>query len=141
MSPETPRHIDPSIEQKSPESQPAPVEALSPPQQELANYWLQKIAAEEQPTVLEQTEVEKAAAELETLFDTWLSPETLAGLHALVTETEAMASPLRTEAKVALKAILERMKKLEETPERFKKYKALSRAVGIINSGLVDHTR
>lgn len=144
MAPEKPRSFEPPAEQTSPESRFVPVEALTPAQKEQAEYWLRTIASEKQPVAPEQTEQQKALAELETLFDAWLSPEKLAELHAIVTEAEAMASPLRTEAKLALRAILERVKKQEGTPEHaecLRKYRLLSKAVGIINSGLVDHTR
>ena len=120
----------------------ASTEQLTPEQEAQAAHWLAQIekeAATEKPP--EQEEKDKAAAELQEIFDAWLVPEKLEPLHALTTQAEAMASGLRKEAKAALATITTKMKIVGETDELLEKYQTLSKAVGMISGGLVDHTR
>lgn len=90
---------------------------------------------------------EAALAELATTFEAWLVPEKLEPLHKLETQAEAMADPLRKEAKLALNTITARLKELErvlpteEYDALVEKYRTLSRAVGMLNGGKVDHAR
>jgi hypothetical protein len=116
-------------------------EELTPEQMDHAAHWLQQMAVEAEEKRLtekhpEPTELERTQVELNELFEAWLTPEKLEALHALTTEAEAMESPLRAEAKLALAEIKKRM-----DPTTKEKYNLLSRAVGIINGGKVDHTR
>jgi hypothetical protein len=140
------------MESRNPEMMMRPEPAAAPESKEVvtltdaqeaqAAHWLAQIEAEqaavEKP---EQTETEKAREELGAIFDEWLVPEKLAPLHALETQAEAMADPLRKEAKAALAKITPRLKLLGDPVDLTEKYRELSRAVGMINSGKVDHTR
>lgn len=125
---------------------------LSPEEEDQAAYWLEMMAAESAEKkrtekIPEPTEGEKAVSELNEIFDVWLAPEKLEALHALSTEAEAVENPLRAEAKLALGEILKRINLAKkslpgsETDPLMAKYKLVSRAVGVINRGLVDHTR
>lgn len=122
-------------------------EKLSPEQEEQAKHWMEQtrkeLEAKSQEKRMEPAENERILSELKEIFETWLIPEKLNPLIALKTEVEAMASPERKEAKLVLAEIQNRIKTLSGVPiEALKeKYRVLSRAVGIINSGLVDHTR
>jgi len=125
---------------------------LTPEEEEQAKYWLEQtekeIAAERREKKSpELAESEKMVSELKEIFDTWLVPEKLELLNALKSEAEAMASPERTEAKLALAEILKRIKALKKllpgdaVDDLMDKFRVLSRAVGMINSGLCDHNR
>ncbi len=119
-------------------------DVLTPEQEAQADYWMAQIekemasAAEKSP---EQIEKEKVRTELKEIFAVWLVPEKLEPLHALTTQAEALADPLRKEAKLALGEMLKRIHALGDPVDLMEQYKILSRAVGMINSGLVDHTR
>ncbi|MBI4458036.1 hypothetical protein HY633_03685 [Candidatus Uhrbacteria bacterium] len=119
---------------------------LTPEQEEQAKYWLERIEREMAADRLnekspEEAEKEKWRSELKEIFDAWLVPEKLDSLHELKNQAEAMASPLRAEAKKALVEITKRMPALGDSDDLKDKYRVLSMAVGIINNGLVDHTR
>ena len=150
------------IKPRNPEQQPftskeiadeetEPSGPLTPEQKDQSAHWLEVIAKEQeieqQRKALETIAIEKMRSELNTVFDVWLTPEKLDSLHAIKTMAEAIASPLRTEAKLALAEILKctkAMKDLIQDDEHdalMKKYRVLSQAVGMINSGEVDHTR
>lgn len=123
-------------------------------QDELAEYWLKQMAAEPQPKPPELTEKERAVVELNELFEIWLTPEVLEKLNGISTEAQALArlnpnatetekqlSQFRKDANTALGEIQKRLKILGEPDDLMQKRKLLSRAVGMINKGLVDHTR
>ncbi len=125
---------------------------LSPEEMDQATYWLEQMAKESEEKkrtekVAEPTECETAVSELNEIFETWLAPEKLEALHALSTEAEAVKTPLRAEAKLAMGEILKRINVAKkslpssETDPLMAKYKLVSRAVGVISRGLVDHTR
>lgn len=125
-------------------------ESLTAEQEAQAAYWLEitekelREAAKNKPA---QAEIERAAAEVEALLAEWLTPEKLEPLQAIETAAEAAASPERQTAKQALTEILSRIKILETTlpaaeiDQLMKRHRILSRAVGVINSGRVDHSR
>jgi 16S rRNA C967 or C1407 C5-methylase (RsmB/RsmF family) len=129
---------------------PAP-DALTALEQEQADHWLMQEAQEEVMRAAEkspeQAEKERLVAEVEALFETWLAPEKLEHLNGLTEEAEAMADPVRTEAKLALKELLTRKKKLvdvlpaKDISEIDEKRTRIGKAVGMINGGKVDHTR
>ena len=116
-------------------------EVLSSEQREQAEYWLKITEQENAAKPSEQLDEEKTRAELNEIFEVWLTSERLEPLRALTTQAEAVANPLRREAKEALERIVERINKLDRPPELLEKYKKLSRAVGIMSGGVVDHTR
>ncbi|QQR82571.1 hypothetical protein IPJ70_00440 [Candidatus Campbellbacteria bacterium] len=84
---------------------------------------------------------------IETLFTTFETNHNLELLLAIQTEKEAMESSERSAAKKDLSLILSQLKTLgtgttittEQLLELHKKYDTLSRAVGIINSGRLNH--
>lgn len=117
------------------------VEKLPPEEVEQAKHWLGRVEVEERAKASMPPSKEIAPSELQNILDIWLAPEKLDALHAITTQEEAMTSPLRKEARLALAVINKEVKMLGETSELQKKYKILSRAIGIINSGSVDHTR
>lgn len=90
-------------------------------------------------------------AEIEALMVAFEATHDLAALHAITTITlaDAMEHPLRKPAKVALIPIVALLTSLkcntnitEERLEELKqKYLRLSRAVGMFNQGVLDHTR
>ncbi|OIO52247.1 hypothetical protein COY93_04455 [Candidatus Uhrbacteria bacterium CG_4_10_14_0_8_um_filter_58_22] len=117
-------------------------EQLTPEQEEQARFWLEKIREGQLvEKSLEPAEKEKIASEIEVFFETWLVPEKLGPLLALETQAEALASPLRAEAKEDLAGILRRIILLGKLKEFMENYMTLSKAVGIINGGVVDHVR
>jgi len=94
---------------------------------------------------------EKEIAEFETLITNFEKSHNLEELNA-ITELASEDAPNHTERELARKelspivALLNIIKRettiTEEKHEELKaKYKILSRAVGIINKGIVDHTR
>ena len=117
------------------------VEGLPSEQAEQAKLWLGRVEIEERAKASEPANIERAPSELQNILDIWLAPEKLDALHAITTQEEAMTSPLRTEARLALAVILREVKMLGVNSELQKKYKILSRAIGMINSGSVDHNR
>jgi hypothetical protein len=143
MSEEAEKAMEPEV---SPEVAP---EKLSPEQEEQAKYWLEVIEKEtvaRQEKNPEQLEIEKKESVLMEIFETWLVPEKLDALHELKTQAEAMTNPLRKEAKAALceitKIIIPRGEEFKPLFDKYlQQYRILSRAVGMINSGMVDHTR
>lgn len=140
-NPELSRMLQEQAEKEQKEKSAKKIEALVakiPPEEvEQAEHWLLHIEVEVRTKATMPADKEIAPSELEKIFDIWLTPEKLDALHAITTQEEAMTSPLRKEARLALAVIL----KLSCTSEHQKKYKMLSRAVGMINSGSVDHTR
>ncbi len=124
---------------------------LSAEQEEQARYWMgmQKEidAASRESENAKAAEKERVISKLNELFDIWLVAEKLEPLRVLQNPTEAMASPLRAEAKLVLAEILQGIRTLSESlpfPEigaLQKKYRLLSQAVGIIRADSVDHTR
>lgn len=88
-------------------------------------------------------------ARFEENMEPLLKEEVLSHLHAITTEAEAGADLKRAVAKAALNLGLADLKKMlnetnisdEEYLRLYEKFQTLSRAVGMINSGKVDHTR
>jgi len=90
-------------------------------------------------------------AEFEGLIASFESTHSLAELHAItdLTPKEAPMHPVREPAKEALVPITDMLNKLKRetniTPEKHEElkseYRRLSRAVGMINGGKVDHNR
>ena len=87
--------------------------------------------------------------ELEAMFAPFIVEEILRALNAIKTEREALHSQERASAKAALGPILNALGFLRDktniTDEEYRKldgkYKKLSRAVGILSRGTVDHDR
>lgn len=87
--------------------------------------------------------------ELEAMLILHLREEVLVVLDTIKTKEEALNSQKRKSVKDALIPILEKLTVLREKTnitddqydKLYEKYKILSRAVGIINSGMVDHSR
>ena len=87
--------------------------------------------------------------EFEKMVDPLLKEELLVALNKLETEEEAKNSQERKSIKEALISLVEKMNFLkkrtdigeEEYEKMHEKYKIISRAVGIVNSGMVDHNR
>jgi len=154
MNPKHPEagHIPPTEIVKQPEQETWNDPALTPEQNrqinDLLKEALDKDAVEQlEKKPVELTENEIITSELGEIFDTWLAPEKLEALNALTTEAEAIINPLRMDAKLVLNIIWKKMKTLGDTLPSAEldalraKNKILSRAVGMINGGLVDHTR
>lgn len=101
-----------------------------------------------QETKLEHEPEVAKFKELVALFET---EHSLAELHLIInlSPEEAPNHPIREPARKAIGPIVSQLKKLKEetniSPEQYEdlraEYKRLSRAVGIINKGVVDHTR
>ena len=106
-------------------------------------------AATAQPVLL--IECGPQIAEIEALMAAFEATHDLAALHAITTITleDALAHPLRKPAKAALIPIVALLTFLKQstniTEERLEelkqKYLRLSRAVGVLNGGVLDHTR
>ena len=87
--------------------------------------------------------------EFETMLTPLLKEKLLVALNTLETEEEALNSEERESANKALTPVVTMLKFLKErtniTEEKYNKlqtkYKSISRAVGIINSGKIDHNR
>lgn len=87
--------------------------------------------------------------QLEEVIAPFMTENTLFALREIKTEEEALNNEERGSAKKALNPILSQLRNLkektnitdEEYAKLYEKYKTLSRAVGIINSGAVDHSR
>ena len=87
--------------------------------------------------------------ELEVQMAPYLMEGTLAVLNEIKTEEEALKIDERRDALDALSFIAQKLRFLdwrtnitdEELEELQKKYKIISKAVGIINGGKVDHNR
>src|ERR1035437_71607 len=85
----------------------------------------------------------------EALFETFEAKHDVDALYAIKTADEALGSKERMSAKSDLIPVLNFLNTLEHekkvTSEQYlvlyEKYKRLDRAVGMINSGLVDHNR
>ena len=85
--------------------------------------------------------------ELEAILAPFLEEGFLGNLHSFKTEEEARGSELRKSAQETLVLILEKLRflkgKTNISPEEYDRlhseYKTLSRAVGIVNGGVVDH--
>jgi len=100
---------------------------------------------------LSPLECEEKIAEYETLIADFEAEHDLEALHAIVelTPDDAPHNELREPARLGLFPIVKLMNFLESqsnvSRERFEElkqnYKKLSRAVGMINRGIVDHTR
>jgi hypothetical protein len=113
----------------------------------LADY----LARHPEPVVAPETSVEVASEieKFESLVGVFESKYSLAELNSIIdlTPQEAPNHPLREPARIALILIVGALNNLKnsipkEQHEALKaKYKKLSRAVGIINSGKVDHNR
>lgn len=156
MSAENPSH-DPTQEAPKPEEnkleQPPQAVKSEPrrltPEEEKAEYekWLEKNP--EVPKVL--IECGPEIAKFQELVASFEATFSLAELHLItdLTPKDAPSHPLRGPAHEALAPIRIQRGKLKEdtniTPEEFaeldKEYKRISRAIGIINNGKVDHTR
>ena len=86
---------------------------------------------------------------LKQMFAPFLEESFLAALNTLTTEEEARSNEERDSANKILSSIMRELTFLsnetnitcEEYNDLYEKYKILSRAVGIINRGIVDHTR
>ncbi len=87
--------------------------------------------------------------ELEAILAPFMMGDILATLRAVKTEKEALDNTERKSAKQALNLIFSRLKNLKEETnitdkeydKLYEKYKTLSRAVGMINGGAIDHNR
>lgn len=148
----SPESFRPEESAASPDIRQQNVGEMTPEMDDQAAYWLEMIAQEEaeareKTKAPEEEEKERAALELNQLFEEWLVPEKLEPLHAITDEQEARTSPERAAAKDVLAEILKRTRLLaefmtrEELEPLMEKHRVLSRAVGMINSGVVDHTR
>ena len=128
-----------------------PASELPAERADQAAYWLEVIQQEQAAERRdgkspEQIETEKLMSEIGAFFEEWLATEKLEMLNAIKGEAEAEASPERAAAKLALRETLKRIKVLKElsfdgVDGLMAKHRILSRAVGMINKGLVDHTR
>ena len=127
--------------------------------EECAQY-LERLLAlleEEKKNIKESQENPEAIAldcrpiieKLEPMFDSILTEENLIYLNSIKTMQEALSDEGRTHAKNFRTLLFSQLKFLQEktniTAEEherlYGKYKILDRAVGTINSGLVDHDR
>lgn len=96
-------------------------------------------------------ECEPEVAKFKEMVAAFEAEHSLEELHAItdLTPEDAPKHPLREPARVAIIPIVTQLNKLKEetniTPERYEEmraeYKRLSRAIGMINKGKVDHTR
>lgn len=89
------------------------------------------------------TEGESKIAEFKKLVAQFESKYPLSKLHAItyLNPTEAPHHPLREPARLALAPIVAILNKLPPNKELKEQYMRLSRAVGIISGGKVDHDR
>jgi hypothetical protein len=112
------------------------------------------LMAEEKQELQNQPEATLAsyvpqAQEVEAMLSQFMSEPMLAILHLTRTADEAMNSTERTSAKQLRDAVFSKLKILqeetdipkEEYDKLYEKYLTLSRAIGTINRGVVDHTR
>lgn len=100
---------------------------------------------------IEKKEVEPEIAEFETMIENFKSNFSLEELHSItnISDSEAESHPLWWPAKLALLEIGKKITILKKetniAPEKMaelqSEYKIISRAVGIRNKGIVDHTR
>ncbi len=96
-------------------------------------------------------ECEPEIAKFKEMIASFEAKHSLEELHAItdLTPEEAPKHPLREPARVAIIPIDAQLKKIKEetniTPEQYEEmraeYKRLTRAIGMINKGKVDHTR
>jgi len=117
-------------------------ETLSAEEEAQAAHWLAVIEAEQAAKPPEPKKEEgEISMDLRAKLDIWLDPVILDSLNALTTEKEAMENALRKVAKEALIGIHAACVGAKRGSERYNAYVTLSQAVGMINSGKVDHTR
>ncbi len=131
----------------TPEHSPAPISAE---EEELLKQWMED-HPEPESSQKELVESGPFVAEFEKLVASFESTFSLAELHAIteLAPEDAPHHPVREPAKEALIPILDKLRALQNetsiAPERFEELKAayarLSRAVGVIRSGKVDHDR
>ena len=122
-------------------------EDLTPEQIVQAQYWLSQIP--ETPPPREEIESGLEILEFETMISVHEREGLVRELMAITTLEETLASSSRKLVKDALGPILKKLQDLENkkdiSPDKLaelrKRYKNLSQAVGIVNSGKVDHTR
>ncbi|SRR6266481_5819965 len=130
---------------------------VDPGVKEKCNNYLERLLAlleEEKREMRERPEKKLAdsapfVGEFEALIAPFMDEKILAGLQAIKTKEEASNSKERDSAKIALFSARTQLTILHEktniTAEEYKKlyekYSSLSRAVGMINSGRVDHER
>jgi len=99
----------------------------------------QKIKSEAIPPIDYTQEIK----ELEQLFESFESKHSIEALNAIKTEKEADESEERKSAKDDLIPITNLLRKYKQDPfdSLRDRYRVCSRAVGMINGGLVDHNR
>lgn len=103
----------------------------------------------EVPAPVEKVESSPDVLEFEALVAPYESEQLIGELMAITTVSEALASPERKMVKDALIPILKKLQEIEKKSdisvdkltELKLKYKRLSQAVGMLNSGGVDHAR
>ena len=134
----------PPIENKSPDRK-------KPTQEELDEYADLIAQYENEPKPEGRVECGPMIIELEARIEKFEAAHDLAAMHAIknLTSEEAPNYPDRESAKEDLKPIVVLLNSLEDetniTKEKLDelkgKYRKLSQAVGMINRGILDHTR
>lgn len=131
----------------------SPNTAEMTPKKEYSGDEQQAQFEKDHPELFEKPVVSKECspeiAEFDELADVFEAKHSLSELNTIETEEEAMQSALRESAKKYLGPILTKLKLIkektnasdEEKARLQARYKLISRAVGMINGGKVDHTR
>lgn len=117
--------------------------------EQLAQYEEYMARNSEAPILETKRESGPEILEVEALIAKFESEISVEELTMLNTAKEALASPLREKAKEEIKPILKIIQTLKKEtnigPDKLEelevKYRRLSRAIGMINSGKVDHNR
>lgn len=99
--------------------------------------------------VIEKYEATPQIAILEEMYSAFEKEYPLEALHAITTKAEALTSPLRIGAKLALSHIYNRQELVfaqtdisaEKLGELFNRFRILSKAVGAMVGETIDHTR